>query len=212
MFRISASRPVPLLNLTLTVSALMLLPAVTHTTEVEEHSPNRGEVLVVEPRSIGGDFVLTGNSGPVALEDLRGKAVLMTFAYTSCPDVCPTVLAFMGQALDGLNEQELQELQALFITLDPDRDTIDVLTEYAHYFHDSILGLTGTEKQIAGVARLYGVRYYHVEVNGLPPGYAVNHSPATYLLDQDGTLRFAFPQGTPPSVLLDALRHVLAGN
>jgi protein SCO1/2 len=163
------------------------------------------------PAPTGGDFVLQGSSGPVALEDFRGQVVLLYFGYASCPDVCPVGLALMGQAMHGLSEDELTKVQGLFISLDPERDTPKRLAEYAPYFHPKLLGLTGDPKQLAGVAARYGVDYYRVELKGSALGYAINHTSATCLIGPDGELQFLFPHETPASVILEAVRYVLDG-
>jgi protein SCO1/2 len=159
----------------------------------------------------GGDFTLVSSTGPVSVQDFRGKVALLFFGYTKCPDVCPTSLAYMTAALNELDESELAGVQPIFVSVDPQRDTPARLEEYLEYFHPAYLGLTGTEDEIAEVSKLYGAKYYQVELEGSAVGYAVNHSAAVYLVDQDGTLRFVFPHKTPPSVMLEAMRHLLAG-
>lgn len=160
----------------------------------------------------GGDFALISYKGPVSLRDFRGKVVMLFFGYTKCPDVCPTSLAFMTAALNGLEEPELKSVQPIFISVDPQRDRPERLKEYVEYFHPDYLGLTGPEEKIAEVSKLYGARYYQVELEGSAFGYSVNHSAAVYLIDQDGTLRFVFPHQTPSSVMLEAIRYLLANN
>lgn len=159
----------------------------------------------------GGDFTLQSAAGAVSLQDLRGKVVLLYFGYASCPDVCPNALSYLAQALNGLNEDELARVQGLFVSVDPKRDTPAELAEYAAYFHPNLIGVTGSQEAIAQVAELYGAQYYEVEVEDSPLGYSVNHSSVTYLITQDGTLRFVFPHGTPPSVVLEAIQYVLSG-
>jgi len=160
----------------------------------------------------GGDFTLQSAEGPVSLHDFRGKVVLLFFGYASCPDVCPNALSYTVQALDGLSEKELARVQGLFVSVDPKRDTPAELAEYVAYFHPNLMGITGTEEAVAQVAGLYGAQYYEAELEGSPLGYVVNHSSVTYLITQDGALRFIFPHGTPPSVVLEAIQHVLNGN
>jgi len=158
----------------------------------------------------GGDFTLNAASGPVALQDFRGKVVMLYFGYTTCPDICPSALSFLTQAFNGLNEEELKKVQGIFVSVDPKRDTPEKLAEYANYFHSNLIGVTGTDEEVATTAALYGAQYYEAELEDSPIGYAVNHSSVTYLITSDGALRFIFPHGTPPSVMLKAIRHVLA--
>jgi protein SCO1/2 len=157
----------------------------------------------------GGDFTLQSADGPVSLQDFRGRLVFLFFGYTKCPDVCPTSLTYLVQALNRLSESELAQVQPIFISVDPRRDTPEILKEYANYFHEGMLGLTGSAAEVADVAALYGARYYEVELEGSLFGYAVNHSAVTYLITQEGSLRFIFPHQTPPQVLTDAVRYLL---
>jgi len=157
----------------------------------------------------GGDFTLHAASGTVALSDFRGKVVMLYFGYTTCPDICPSALSFLTQALNELNEEELQKVQGIFVSVDPKRDTPEKLAQYVDYFHPNLIGVTGTAEEVAKAAKLYGAQYYEAELEDSPIGYAVNHSSVTYLITSDGALRFIFPHGTPPSVMLKAIRYVL---
>ncbi len=158
----------------------------------------------------GGDFTLQSLHGPVSLHDFRGKVVLLFFGYASCPDVCPTSLAFLTKTLNMLSEEELAQVQPLFVTLDPARDDSGKLAEYLSFFHPRFIGLTGSEEEIAKVAEQYGVKYYRVEAEG-SPNYAVNHSAAIYLITQEGSLRFLFPHGTSPALIAKAIRYLIGG-
>lgn len=173
---------------------------------------NRDKVLELEQAPPGGDFTLHSSKGPVSLQDFRGKVVLLYFGYTRCPDICPTSLSFVIQAMNGLTDAEVEKVKPIFISVDPTHDTPDSLAEYAEYFHPNMIGVTGSEKEVAEVAALYGAKYYEVELKGSAFGYSVNHSAAIYLITPDGTLRFIFPHATPSSVMLEAIKYVLAGN
>ncbi|MCU7946314.1 MAG: SCO family protein, partial [Candidatus Thiodiazotropha sp. (ex Cardiolucina cf. quadrata)] len=131
---------------------------------------------------------------------------------TKCPDVCPTSLAFLTQALNELSDDELKTVQGVFISVDPKRDNFQVLDDYVSYFHPNLMGVTGNDIEIAKVAKLYGAQYYEVALEGSAFGYAVNHSAVTYLITPEGELRFVFPHQTPSSVILEAIQYVLAGN
>jgi protein SCO1/2 len=87
------------------------------------------------PPMPGGDFILQSHKGPIKLSDFRGKVVLIYFGYTYCPDICPTALALTSSALKELNESELAQIQTLFISVDPERDTPERLDEYTHFGH-----------------------------------------------------------------------------
>ncbi len=186
----------------------LLLPILA----VAAGAENQDKIPGIEEAPPGGDFTLQSADGPVSLQDFRGKVVLLYFGYTKCPDVCPTSLSYLTQALNDLTEDELKEVQGIFISVDPKRDTPQALKEYVEYFHPNIVGITGSAEEVADVAALYGARYYEVELEGSAFGYSVNHSAVTYLITPDGTLRFIFPHGTPPKVIVEAIRYVLAGN
>ncbi|WP_456380877.1 SCO family protein [Thiolapillus sp.] len=160
----------------------------------------------------GGDFNLHTSKGSFALKDYQGKVVLLYFGYTKCPDVCPTSLSYLAQAFNELDEKELEKVVGIFVSVDPKRDTPELLDEYVDYFHPNFIGVTGSEKELAEAAALYGAQYYEVELEGSAFGYAVNHSSATYLIAPSGELRFIFPHGTSPVVISEAIRYVLDGN
>jgi protein SCO1 len=138
------------------------------------------------------DFTLHSASGPVHLSDFRGKVVLLYFGYTFCPDICPTSLAATSRALASLAPEDLARVQTLFVSVDPARDTPEHLAEYAGFFHPSILGVTGTDEEVAVAARPYGVVYARHAVEGAS-GYVVDHSAFTYLVAPDGHLAARLP-------------------
>jgi protein SCO1/2 len=192
--------------------ALLLAAAMALPVLAEKQTAQDGRLPKVADAPPGGDFTLHMGDEKFSLEDLRGKVVLLYFGYTKCPDVCPTSLSYMTQALNGLKEDELKKVVGVFVSVDPKRDTPELLKEYVAYFHPSFIGVTGTEKEIAQAARLYGAQYYEVELEGSAFGYAVNHSAATYLIGPGGELRFIFPHNTPSEVITEAIRYVLDGN
>ncbi len=174
----------------------------------EQRPPD--EVPDIREALEGGPFRLQSLGGEVSLDGLRGKVVMLYFGYTRCPDVCPTSLSFLTQALNELNEEELTQVQGVFVSVDPKRDSLEMLDEYVRFFHPSLVGVTGNPEEVSDVAERYGAKYYEVELEGSAFGYAVNHSAATYLISPDGQLRFVFPHETPSSVMLEAIRYVLS--
>jgi protein SCO1 len=158
----------------------------------------------------GGDFRLQGRDGPVALSDFRGKAVLLYFGYTACPDICPTNLAVIAYALKQLAPAERARVQVVFVSVDPGRDHPERLAEYAAYWDPTFLGVTGTEQDVAAVARQYGAAYRIVEQSGSAMGYLVDHSAFTYVIDAQGGLVATLPHATPAAELLSLLRPLLA--
>ncbi|MEJ2453495.1 MAG: SCO family protein [Candidatus Thiodiazotropha sp.] len=194
-----------MLKRTLIFAALLILSSSATSDDVTP----KDEVLNIDSELPAGDFVLHSSQGDFSLKQLRGKAVVLYFGYTKCPDVCPTSLSILAQALNELNEDELKSVKAVFISVDPKRDNFEVLDEYVSYFHPNMMGVTGSESEIAEVAKRYGVQYEAVTLEGSSFGYAVNHSAVTYLISPEGELRFMFPHETPSFVILEAIRYLL---
>ena len=141
---------------------------------------------------------------------MHGKFHLIFFGYTFCPDVCPTALISVSSALNQLGEQA-EAIHSYFITVDPSRDTPDVLKTYVGYFHQSITGLTGTQTMIDKVAKLYRAKYERViDPNREPDQYIIDHSSGLYLMAPDGTFITKFAHGLPASDLADRLREYLS--
>lgn len=141
--------------------------------------------------TVGGPFTLeNGNGQTVTNQTFRGKYMLVYFGYTNCPDVCPTTLTHVADALKDLGPIA-DRLTPIFITVDPKRDTPQVMRQYTAAFSKQLVGLTGTPQQIAKVAREYHVYYsYHKDGPG-PDDYTVDHSSVIYLMDPKG--RFVAP-------------------
>lgn len=138
--------------------------------------------------SIGGDFELTNAAGErVRWEDFRGDYVILYFGYTFCPDICPTDMQRMAQGLGqarAANPGLGDKITPVFITIDPERDTPEVVGEFASAFSDDIVGLTGTPEEIAEAARAFRVFYERGEET--PGGYLVDHSAIVYLFGPEG--------------------------
>lgn len=156
----------------------------------------------------GGDFKLDSISGPVELKQFRGKVTVLYFGYTFCPDACPTTLYALGEAMKGLKPEEAAQIQPLFITLDPVRDDVKRLEEYSQYFYPGMLGLRGTDAQLAAVARQYGVLYARQKVASAAD-YVVDHSSLLYVIDINGKLVQSVPYGSSPTEIVAALRAAL---
>lgn len=125
----------------------------------------------------------------VSAEDFEGKATLLYFGYTFCPDVCPLTLANIAQALKAMGE-DAREVRVLFVTVDPDRDTPDLLKDYTDAFAPQMVGLRGTDNQLASLAKRYRVAYsVDPDENG---EYVVTHSPAVYAFNGEGEARVLF--------------------
>jgi cytochrome oxidase Cu insertion factor (SCO1/SenC/PrrC family) len=134
--------------------------------------------------TIGGSFALTDQNGETRRsEDFKGKLMLIYFGYTYCPDVCPTELQTMSDAIDRLGPKG-DAVQPIFVTVDPARDTPEQLKSYAENFHPRLLALTGSAEQIAQVARAYKVFYQPVKQGD--GDYLMDHSSIVYLMDREG--------------------------
>ncbi len=161
---------------------------------------------------IGGPFSLTDHNGKAVTEkDYAGKYLLVFFGYTFCPDVCPTAMQTISEAMDLLGEDG-RKVQPLFISIDPERDTPAVLKEFVSNFHPSIIGLTGTPEQIAAVAKAYRVYYARARTEGEEEDdqyYLMNHSAVVYLIDPDGKFIAHFAHTDPPEQIAAKIRKVI---
>lgn len=158
---------------------------------------------------IGGDFALADQHGDsFSLVSLRGRPAVLFFGYSYCPDICPTTLSKMNQVHEILGT-EAADLATLFITVDPERDTIDRLAEYLGYFGGGVIGLRGTAQEIDDVIGRYG-GHYALRREAGRPDYFVDHSTTTYLIDQEGKVRFLFGQSDGPELMAAVTRQLLS--
>lgn len=155
------------------------------------------------------DFTLTSPNGPLTLSDLRGKVVLIFFGYTSCPDVCPISLARIRASFSALSAKELDRVRALFITLDPERDTLDKLQKYTGYFHPNIIGLRDDVESIRSVTELYGINFAKTMSPKSAIGYTISHSTDILLLDPQGQVVEVIPHNSEPTYLRARIRDLL---
>lgn len=156
----------------------------------------------------GGDFALSRDGRVFRLADHRGQVVLLYFGYTSCPDVCPTSMAMMARALRQLDATELERVQGVFVSVDPERDRPERLAEYAGFFHPNILGVTGSEAELAVAGSRYGAAWQRVDT-GSEMGYAVDHSSSIYVIGPEGRLVVTVPHGAGSGQILEAVRPLL---
>jgi protein SCO1/2 len=154
------------------------------------------------------DFALTDHTGkPRTLADFKGKLVVVFFGYTQCPDVCPTTLAEMATAMKELGPQA-DQVQVLFITVDPERDTQQLLAQYVPAFDKRFLGLRGDAAQTAAVAREFKV--FYAKVDGKAPGsYSMDHTAASYVFDRNGKVRLFVRYGQGAAPLVHDLKALL---
>ncbi len=158
----------------------------------------------------GKDFKLTDHHGqPRTLTDFKGKAVVLFFGYTQCPDVCPTTLSTMRDAMALLGD-DAKRVQVLFATVDPARDTQALLAQYVPSFHPSFIGLRGSEEIIAATAKDFKV-FYLKQPGKTPDSYSVDHSTGSYAFDPQGKLRLLLRHGETPANVAADLKLLLAG-
>ena len=154
------------------------------------------------------NFTLNGpGAEPVSLIDFRGKVVMIYFGYTFCPDVCPATMNELRNALEALGRQA-DEVQVLMVTLDPERDTPEVLAAYLAHFDSSFIGLTGTADEIVTASAPLGIFYEREE--GTPAtGYLVNHTATVMVLDKHGRLRLVYPFDTAGEDMAADLKYLI---
>jgi protein SCO1 len=145
----------------------------------------------VDPPYAAGDFTLQSDQGTVNLSAYRGKVVLLYFGYTFCPDICPASLSKVARAYQLLGK-DASRLQTIFISVDPERDTIEKLGPYARTFNPTFIGATGSADEIAAVAKQYGV-FYQKRAVTTAAGYLVDHTAVVWVIDMEGKLHLEWP-------------------
>lgn len=152
------------------------------------------------------------NGKAVSDQDFLGSFALVFFGYTQCPDVCPTGLSIIGAALDELGETS-KKVQPLFITFDPGRDTPEVMADYVQHFHPRLIGLTGSQNQIARAVKSYGTYAEKIEFEEAEGEYLISHTAEVYFLGPDGEGLVIFEHGTDPTEMANTIRaHVNGDN
>lgn len=153
------------------------------------------------------NFTLTGHDGSkVSLSNFKDKVVLLFFGYTNCPDICPITLSVMNNVIDRLGDKA-DNVQVLFVTVDPERDTVEKLKSYMPYYNESFIGLTGTPEEIDKVAVDYNIFYSKEEVDS-SSGYLMGHNSSVLLITPDGEIFLRYPQNSmdPVSIAGDIKR------
>jgi len=159
-------------------------------------------------RGMGGDFTLQSADGPVALQDFRGKVVLIYFGYTHCPDACPMTMANWASAFKRLTEEERAQVRGLLVSVDPERDTPETLKEYATFFHPDIIGVTGTRDELRDIAWLFRSDFV-IEKEGESEDYEVAHMSFVYVIDPQGKVRGLLAHDSPPQDVVKEIRNAL---
>jgi len=174
---------------------------------------NDGEIKGEESSAVQeGYFTLNSPEGALSLKDLRGSVVLLFFGFTSCSDVCPISLATISHAFSYLTDDELKRSRSLFISLDPERDTMERLKKYTGYFHPNIIGVTGTLSELGRVTDNFGVKFERKESPDSALGYVIFHSAKIFLIDTKGKLQNTFPHNIDSQLLVQQIRRLLNRN
>lgn len=185
------------------LTAAAIIAAAAGYSLLQPHGPvSSGTALV------GGPFELTAHTGTrVSNEDFKGRYMLISFGYTFCPDICPAELQIVSSALDQLGANG-KDIQPIFITIDPARDTVEALSQYMPNFHSRYLGLTGSAEEIDRVAKAY--RVYYAKAGGGGEGdYLMDHSSVMYLMDKRGTFLKHFSYGTDAASLAKGIKEAI---
>ena len=166
-----------------------------------------GGVRELEDYDLGGDFALTDQDGnPFQLSQQRGRVILLFFGYTFCPDICPTTLSKLAAAYDLLGAKR-DSVLTVFVSVDPERDTSEILKEYLGHFSIRAMGLTGDPDEIRAIARRFGAGY-EKRASDSAAGYLVDHTVRTYLIDGKGRVRFLFRHEDPPELIASVVKRL----
>lgn len=173
---------------------------------------NAAETKLVATDISGADFPvtlrLTDHTGKArSMDDFKGKVVALFFGYTNCPDVCPTTMSDLKQTMKLLGEQA-NDVQVLFVTLDPARDTQEVLAQFVPAFDPRFIGLRGTEEEIAATAAVFKIFSNKVKSEGAS-GYTLDHSAGMYVFDKAGKIRLYVEYGEKPADLANDLKTLM---
>lgn len=154
-------------------------------------------------------FSVNSVNGEVTKKSLKGKALAVYFGYTYCPDVCPTSLSSLAEALDSFDKEKVKEFKGLFISVDPDRDTLKNLDQYAKYFHPNFIGATSNKQTIDEITKRYESYYQKIQLDNSAMGYSVSHTSYIYLFDKDGKFVDRVDHFSDPSKIKESLALIL---
>lgn len=170
--------------------------------------PTEWHGMVMQSNQPVTNFTLVGpNEQPVSLIDFRGKVVLLYFGYTFCPDVCPATMVELSDAMEILGKQS-EDVQVIMITLDPERDTAEVLNSYVTHFDESFIGLTGTPDELIAVTAPMGI-FYEKHEGSAASGYLIDHTATVAALDKEGKLRLVYPFGVTGAEMAADLKYLV---
>lgn len=160
--------------------------------------------------TVGGPFTLIDQDGNTRTDaDYKGKYMVVYFGYSFCPDICPAALYNMTQAFQEMSPKELRDIAPLFITIDPERDTVSNLKTYIQNFHPSFTALTGSQEQLDKAIKAYRVYAKKAKPDGTATEYLLDHSSIVYVMDRQGRFITSFNHQTEPKVIKQTLRKVI---
>lgn len=157
----------------------------------------------------GGDFTLETSHGAISLDDFSGKVLVIYFGFMNCTEACPESMATLQTAFNRLSDEELSQVAGLFVSVDPERDSIDDLEAFTQYFHPAIIGATSDQKTIDAITEKYGVVFSFSDLDGSSLNYTVDHASRFYMVDPQGQLRTTMSHSTTPNELAAKIRAML---
>ncbi len=158
---------------------------------------------------LGGEFTLNGIDGEVSLSDFRGKIVVMYFGFLNCQEVCLNSMTVLQTSLLRLPAEQLDQVRVLLVSIDPERDSNEDLAEFTRRFHENIIGLRGSQREIDAVTADYGAHYEITDADRNDPGYLFRHSSRYYVINQAGELVDAMRHSTTPNELITRIRSLM---
>lgn len=187
----------------LATAAGLVIAAVAWLVVLPRFQPHVFTGTVIQSQTPAPSVDLTTSTGEQAsLSDFEDQVLVLYFGYTFCPDVCPTTLSGLKKAVDQLGSAA-DDVQVIMVSVDPERDSPEVLGEYLSYFDPRFLGMTGSHEEIASVATVYGV-FYQAEEGSVDTGYLVSHTARLMVVDRDGYLKLVMPaDATPDQIAAD---------
>src|SRR5262245_5406602 len=192
-----------------TLALLAILPVLVLPVPLAQAGDGAFKSGVFDPPAAAPDFALQGSNGsPVVLSKFRGKVVAVAFGFSYCQRVCPVTLANLSQVFKQLGAAAA-DVQVIFVSVDPDRDSPGRMREFLQSFNPSFLGVTGSKTQIDAVRQAYGVFANKAVSENKKIGYEVHHSSSIYLIDREGKLRVLVPFGRPAQDVLHDINLLL---
>lgn len=157
----------------------------------------------------GGNFKLQSSTGEVTLDSFKGKVLMLYFGYASCPDICSTALSKMSLALQQLNRDDYPQVQSMFVSLDPERDSVERLKTFTQYFNPHFIGATTNDQQaLKDMIQRYGVNY--AKINGKnKKDHLINHSSIIYILNKEGEIKSMWPHTISDSVIVNSIYEAM---